>query len=937
MSNFNDNERNIIPNNAKNNSADASAMTSTQDGSKENSANSSIMTSAKDDNVDLSFISHENTALTPSSNTLPTSSNKSIANYDTLSFDASDTNENSAQGISHNNTDPTSKISEEQGTRKSKKKQKKAKKSFFGTLFKWLFYLGSLGAITAVVALYALYQWAAADLPSFSKVADYRPAQVTTVLARDGSLIGQFYREKRYLITINQMAKHVPLAFLAVEDSEFYTHPGINFLAIARAFIANLQSGSIRQGGSTITQQVVKRLMLTPEKSYERKIKEAILSFRIEEQLSKDDILTIYLNQIFLGNNAYGIESAARTYFGKHALDLSIAEAAMLAGLPQSPSANNPFRHPKAARERQEHVLRRMRTLGWITDEEFDKAFYEELKYQTMPTFMGREGGWYLEEVRRQLITIFSEENAPTFGFDAGIYGEDVVYEMGLTVYTSMDPIQQLAADKALRNGLEAATKRHGWLGPIQKLSVTEIEPYLANHPFEVTLFEKERWQKAIVESVTKQGAFVRIGDKKGYIPVREMGWARTPNKQINGLWQANDTKDATQVLSIGDLIWTSYKPTTKETAKLFPKDTVIIESLHEIPEEALLPLCLEQYPTVQGALASLEPQTGDVVALIGGYEFSYDGDQFNRATQAKRQIGSSFKPVVYASAIDHGFTAGSMILDAPIMLIDEYTGEAWRPGNFDGRFDGPMRLNRALARSRNLCTIRVAQEIGIEDIIAKARDLGFKEELYPSLATSLGAGTALPIDMASSYSAFANKGLRAIPRFIHKIEGPWGNTIYTQEPQHEEAISAQNAFVMAKLLQGVVQYGTATKLQVLEKPIAGKTGSTNEEIDAWFIGFTTDLVSATYVGFDQIEPMGRGETGTGAALPIYLEYARTALEHYPIRDFEMPEGIYFTSVDGISLPFYTGTSPRSGVNVLQDTVEKAHTKDAEDLLMQGF
>ena len=681
--------------------------------------------------------------------------------------------------------------------------------------------------------------------------------------------------------------------------------------------------------------------MLTPEKSYERKLKEAILAFRLEKQLTKDDILTIYLNQIFLGSNAYGIEAAARTYFGKHALDLSIAEAAMLAGLPQSPSANNPYRHPKAAKERQEHVLRRMRTLGWITDEEFDKAFYEELKYDSMPTFMGREGGWYLEEVRRQLIDIFSEENSAAFGFDMGFYGEDVVYEMGLTVHTSMDPIQQLAADGALRKGLRAASKRHGWLGAIEKIPASQINEYLAKNTFDVTSFEQDEWQKAVVMSVDKNGASVRIGDYQGFIPVKEMGWARKPNKAVSGLWQTEAIKDARRVLESGDVVWVSLKfPSEKELEKIkkskSPEDAKKLTTLAELSVDKVIPLSLEQYPKVQGALVSMEPQTGDVVALVGGYEFSYDGDQFNRATQAQRQPGSAFKPVVYSAAIDHGFTAGSLILDAPILLIDEYTQEVWRPRNFEGAFEGPIHLNRALARSRNLCTIRVAQEMGIDAVLQRAKELGFKNDLPPALAISLGAGVALPVDMTSSYTAFANKGQRAIPRFIQKIQGPWGNTIYEKAPEHETAISPQNAFVMAKLLEGVVQYGTAGKARVLERPLAGKTGSTNDEIDAWFIGFTPDLVTGTYVGYDLIEPMGRGETGTGAALPIYIDYAKKALAAYPIREFEKPDDVYFSTVDGISVPFYEGTSAKSGINAVQ-TNENVNTKNAEKLFMQGF
>ncbi len=853
----------------------------------------------------------------------------------------SDQNPDSENLLIFSGQDGQEKKADAKEAKPKKAKKVKKKKSISARIVRFFFFVFLIGALLGSIGVYSIYLWASNDLPSFSKVADYRPAQVTSVMARDGSLIGQLYREKRYVVTLEEMSPYVPMAFLAVEDSEFYNHPGINILAIFRAFLANLQSGSIQQGGSTITQQVVKRLMLTPEKSYERKIKEAILAFRLEKQLSKDDILLIYLNQIFLGNNAYGVEAAARTYFNKYSKDLTIAEAAMLAGLPQSPSANNPYRYPEAAKDRQEHVLRRMRTLGYISDEEYDKAVHEKLVYGTMATFMGREGGWYLEEVRRQLLEIFNEENSAKFGFDFGIYGADVVYEMGLTVYTSMDPVQQHFADKALRKGLEDATKRHGWLGPIEKIPASEMEKYLKDNPFDLVKFEKNQWQKALVTEVLKAGAKVKIGDFNGYIPVKNMGWARVPDKRVNGLWQGDAIKDATLVLEAGDLIWVSLKLPTESELKKIKNTDEIFTNLTEMTlanaETKTMTLALEQYPKVQGALVAMEPQTGDVVAMVGGYEFSYDGDQFNRATQALRQPGSAFKPVVYSAALDYGFTAGSYILDAPILLQQENSNVVWRPRNFDGVFDGPLRLNRALARSRNLCTIRIAQEMGMESVIQRARDLGFKNEMQPYLAVSLGAGEVLPIDMVSSYSAFANAGQRAVPRLIQKIVGPYGNVLYEQLPAHEESISPQNAFVMAKLLQGVVLYGTSTKAQSLGRPLAGKTGTTNDEIDAWFIGFTPDLVAGAYIGHDQIESMGRGETGTGAALPIFMEYAKEALAYYPDRDFEVPEGIYFDRTErGVSLPFYSGTSMNSGINVIGGQNNET-ARDAEDIFMQGF
>lgn len=832
----------------------------------------------------------------------------------------------------------SSEINLEMGNSDNKQNPEKAPEKKHAVL-KFLFVFCVLGVLVACVAGYGLYRWAVNDLPSFSKIADYKPAQVTTVLARDGSLIGQLYREKRYVIGMNEMSPHLPHAFLAVEDSEFYDHPGVNIAAIFRAFIANMKSGNISQGGSTITQQIVKRLMLTPEKSYERKLKEAILAYRLEKQLSKDDILTIYLNQIFLGSNAYGVEAAARTYFGKHASELSIAECAMIAGLPQSPSTHNPYRHPEAAKKRQEHVLRRMRDLGWITDEEFEQAFYEKLEFSSMPSFMGREGGWYLEEVRRQLIDLFTEEFSAELGFDIGVYGEDIVYEQGLTVHTSMEPVQQILADKAFRRGLEEVAKRQGYEGAIAQVSINDVSAFFEENPFDIDKFKQGEWQKAVVLETEKAGAVVRLGEYEGFLSVNTMGWARKPHKAYNGRFTANAVKDAREVLNKGDVVWVSLNlPVQKELDKLKknnPQNLALEEA--ELVAEKVLPVALQQYPRVQGAMIALEPRTGDVVAMVGGYEFSYDGDQFNRATQAKRQPGSAFKPFVYSAALDAGFTAGSMTLDAPIMIIDTFANNVWRPQNFGGKFDGPLRFNRALARSRNLSTIRIAQEIGMDTVLERASQMKLAREYpLPTLAVSLGAIEVLPIDVVCSYSAFANLGKRPNPRFIQKIVGPFGNTLYETEPELEEVITPQNAYIMSQLLEGVIQYGTATALKEIDRPLAGKTGTTNNEVDAWFVGLTPELVTAAYVGFDQIEPMGRGETGTGAALPIYKYFAKEVFQYYPPTDFEQPENIYFRTVDGISLPFVVGTTPETGINAVQpDNVTESDS--AEELLMQGF
>ena len=824
------------------------------------------------------------------------------------------------------------------------RKKRRRKRGFFSTLLYLFGTLVLLGALGAAAGGYMLYQWVSDDLPSFSKIADYRPPLVTTVLARDGSLIGQLYHERRFLVTLDQLPKVVPQAFLAVEDDQFYNHPGVDIKAIIRAAIANFQHGSTRQGGSTITQQVVKRLMLTPEKSYERKIKEAILAYRLEKQLSKDEILTLYINQIFLGNNAYGVEAAARVYFAKNAKDLTIAEAALIAGLGQSPSAYNPYRNPEAAKNRQHHVLRRLRDLGWISDAEYDEAINQKLEYKAMPS-SNPDGAWYLEEVRRLLVDMFSEENCKKNGYDFGIYGENAVYELGLTVHTAMDPVQQKAANEGLRHGLEDATKRHGWLGPVKHLEPSEYTEFLRKKDFQLSDLDDDGWALALVTSVNKSGADVLLSEtQRGYVSVRTMNWARKPNKRVAGSVTAVVMRDATRVVKPGDVIWVSRDktpaPAPKQSQK---KNTAKTEDASKAKNvsrivESVIALRLQQYPDVQGAMVSIEPENGDVVAMVGGYSFGSSGSQFNRVTQAQRQPGSSFKPIVYSAALDNGFTPASMLLDAPIILIDKWTKKAWRPGNDDGKFDGPMPLYRALARSRNLCTVRVAQQMGVEHIIARAKALRLTPDFPATLSISLGAVAVSPLNLAQAYTAFANGGKVSSPRFITSIQGPWGNTIYESQPESVQAITPQNAYVMSKLLEGVVNFGTGGKARALGRPIGGKTGTTNDENDAWFIGITPYLVTATYIGYDQLQPMGRGETGSGAALPAYLYYAKEALKAYPPDDFPKPDGIVFADAGGMSMPFIEGTEPGTGygLNALDGEVDPEEAQEAAEQAQQG-
>ncbi len=798
------------------------------------------------------------------------------------------------------------------------------KRSIFSYALLGLTTLGLIGAGCA----FGLYLWASNGLPSITKVEDYRPAQVTTIFARDGSVMGYLFREKRFLVNLEQMAPKLKWAFLAAEDAEFYTHPGINYKAIARAFVANLKAGRTVQGGSTITQQVVKRLVVGDERSLKRKAQEALLAFQLEDRLTKDQILYIYLNQIYLGHSTYGVEAAARVYFAKNASDLTIAECAVLATLPKAPSDYNPYSNPEGNRTRQLWVLGQMHEKGFITDAEYEEAKAQPMVFKSMPDPSWTIGSWYLEEVRRQLLTLLSESSVTEKGIALDVYGEDALYTAGLNIYTAMEPEHQRAAEQALRAGLHEACRRRGWRGSLQNIPSNEFEKFLQSAPFKPTLFDNAGWVKGLVVKVEKSGADVRLGTEyTGRIAVSELGWARTPNTNISPE-AAGRVTDATKVLTVGDVIWVSAvgaqgtKNPVSAPADSNPKHPVPPYDASKVTKEAPIPLTLEQWPDLQGAMASIDVKDGDVVALAGGYSFSPDS-QFNRATQARRQPGSSFKPIVYSAALDQGFTAGSILLDSPFVLPASPGGKMWTPGNFDGKFLGPILLSQALAKSRNVCTVRVAQAIGMDAIIRRAHDLGIQGDIPPVLSVSLGSYEVTPLSIASAYTAFADGGIAVTPRIITEVRNAWNDPIVPVVPVRREVLTPQNAYIMATLLKGVVTSGTAAKANVLGRPTAGKTGTSNDERDAWFIGFSPYLVTSTYIGYDNNTPMGKMETGGRAALPVFIAY-RQAIDHlYPPDDFVKPEGINFISIDpntgypgpGVSLPFAAGTEPGVGTD----------------------
>lgn len=732
-----------------------------------------------------------------------------------------------------------------------------------------------------------IYYWAARDLPQIKQITDYSPPLTTTVYARDGQVLGYLSRENRFLASLHEMTPDLPLAFLAAEDSSFYEHAGLDFLSIVRAFIRNLQAGSIVQGGSTITQQVIKSLLLTPERSYTRKLKEAILAYRLEKYLHKDEILTIYMNQIYLGHRAYGVEAAARTYFGKQAIDLDLAESALLAGLPKAPSSHNPYKHPEQAKSRQKYVLDRMLAKEWISQEQHAKALKQELNFKPMLDPSWQIGAYYLEEVRRWLVDRF---------------GEELAYTGGLQVQTAVDLEHQQAADQALKKGLEASSKRRGWQGPVQQLVQEEYYSFLQGQDQEaLNRLRAGEWIQVLIQDVSQQGAKVLFADQQAWMDVSSMAWCREPDP-AKAPEHVKDIGDAREVLQSGDVVWASLEQDRDNGQDLV--------------------LALEQKPRVQGALFSMDPHTGLVRALVGGY--SFQDSQFNRATQAKRQTGSAFKPIVYSAALDNGFTPATILLDAPVVYADRTRDNAWKPENYERTTFGPTLLRTALVKSRNLITIRVARELGIDQVIQRARNMGLRDTQYEkNLSVSLGTASSSLLELCRAYTVLARGGSLVEPRLVLSVEDSWGQQMFESQTKSQAAISPQNAYIMNYILQQVVQDGTGWRARALGRPVAGKTGTTDEQKDAWFLGYTPYLLTGVFVGFDEPRPMGKYETGSRAAAPIWLGYRQEVENDYPVQDFSRPQGIVMARVDAENgllagpyteqsyiLPFKAGTEP---------------------------
>jgi len=735
------------------------------------------------------------------------------------------------------------------------------------------------------------------------KLVDYRPPLTTTVYAKDGSVLAYFYRQNRFPVTLETLPNYLKQAFIATEDANFYTHDGVDPHAVFRAFSNNVQTDTESQGGSTITQQVIKGLFLSNNKSYTRKFKEGVLAYHLEKNLTKEQILTIYLNEIYLGAGAYGLEAAARVYFNKHAPNLSLAEAALLAGLPKAPSQLNPYQAPIKAKTRQRYVLDRMLAEKFITTNQHQQAVVAPLNYQRMHDPSWELGPYYLAEVRSWLLTHLSAEKLNAQGIGLPYYGEDALYEGGLHIYTAFDHHHQKAAQKALAAGLEQLTL--GWenILPLDQVDPAEINQFIATQDIQkssILHFQNQEWVKALVIECDGQKANVKVGKYNGTI------------KQITGLWRRNP---AYPLLS-------HDKTETKSgfMGLLMPGDVVDARVLEVSPARLMLELAPQ--PKVEGAILSMDPQTGEVKALVGGYD--YNRSQFNRATQARRQPGSLFKPVVFSTALKQGYTAASMVMDSPFSLYIPSSKQFWEPKNFSERYRGLTLLRTAMTQSINVVAARVAHQVGISNVIAQARQMGFKSDLPLVPSVSLGACEANLMELVQVYSTFPRGGTQIEPRLVLSVYDRDFKLIFHNPPLIAQAMSPQNAYIITDLLKQSVESGTGWRVKALNHPVAGKTGTSNNMRDAWFMGFTPYLLTGVFVGFDDGSSMEKMGTGGKAAAPIWLDYHQAVKKHYKMQEFKIPENILFGSVTpdgnylgqgwhdkGIVLAFKKGTEPK--------------------------
>jgi len=701
------------------------------------------------------------------------------------------------------------------------------------------------------------------NMPQVESLADFSPGVITRLFDRNGEVFATYAKEKRVLIEDGEVPVLLQNAVLAAEDSNFFQHGGIDAEGVLRAMTQNLRQGRMAMGGSTITMQLARQLYLTPKKTWRRKAEEALLAVELEKSFSKQQILTLYCNLIFMGHGNYGMESAARAYFGKTVKDLDLAEAAVLAGIPQRPSTYSPFRNADLVVTRRNYVLRRMREEAYIDEEEYQEATL--LPLLVVPNRKkDLQAPYFAEEVRRYL------ESA---------YGAEGLLEKGLQVDTTLDPAIQRAASTALEQGLVRLDHRRGWRGAVHHVQEDDLESYELPSWRDVELLTG-RWYEALVMSVDSRSAVVRIGESALRLGPDGMKWT--------------GQKDPRRILEVGDVVWVRLESVDGEEGQP--------EIVH-----------LEQEPELEGAAIVLESSTGAVRAMVGGWDFNRSS--FNRATQARRQVGSAFKVFVYGAALETGFTAADTIFDAPIVFPDSDSLPSYSPRNFYRKYYGITTLRQALEKSMNVCSAKLMDMVGVERTIDFARRCGIRSDLppYPSLA--LGAASLIPLELASAYSAIANQGVYLEPFLIEAVRTPDGQELEAHQPRAHKAMEPEIAYVLGHILEGVVDRGTAARLSGLDLDLAGKTGTTDDYIDAWFVGYTQTYTILTWVGYDINRSIGKNMTGAAAALPIWKSIVETGLDEGWIAagaSFVRPPTIVEMQVD-----YLTGLLPGPGAGSL--------------------
>jgi penicillin-binding protein 1A len=787
---------------------------------------------------------------------------------------------------------------------------------------RWILYLLSLllilGAAGAGGIAWGLYKYGQ-GLPEYSQLEDYEPPVVTRVHGGDGRLLAEYATERRVFVPIDAMPKRVIKAFLSAEDKNFYSHPGVDFISLASAMVDNIRNyGTNRRprGASTITQQVAKNFLLTNEISIERKAKEAILAFRIERTLTKDRILELYLNEIYLGFGSYGVAAAALNYFDKSLDELTIAEVAYLAALPKAPNNYHPIRRLDAAISRRNWVIEQMARNGFIAAAQAEQAQAEPLKVKPPSATEFVAAAYFTEEVRRELMERFGEK---------GVYGG------GLSVRTTVDPRLQRIADDALRSGLMGYDRRHGWRGPVHRI------PVVAGWGDALGDLEKPagmlaNWKMAVVLVVERQVARIGFPDGTlGTLPLAELRWARA--------WQENQ----------------SLGPSVKTAGDVLAKgDVILVEPVVENDEGEKYPsgsFALRQIPDVGGAIVALDPHTGRVLAMSGGWD--YEMSEFNRATQASRQPGSAFKPFVYLAALDNGFTPATRILDAPF-VIDQGAGLGkWKPANYTKEFYGPSAMRLGIEKSRNLMTVRLAQTIGMDKVTEYARRFGVVESMPPHRSMALGAGETTLLKLTTGYAMLVNGGKRITPSLIDRVQDRNGRTVFRHDDRpcegcttshwenapvpevpdlRDQVADPTSAYQMVEMLEGVVQRGTGRRIAELGRPLAGKTGTTNDNVDTWFIGFSPDLVVGAFVGFDTPRTLGRSDTGSNVAAPLFKSFMADALKDQPAIPFRAPPGIIHVRINS-----ETGTLAKPGdKNVILEVFKPGTEPTGEGQVLDG-